>query len=271
MKVFISFLIFCFCLNLQAKTVVISDLDDTLRKSHVLSLSRAAGRLIKGVKPFEELVLLFKLLKQKQDQDRETIHFNYISASYRFLYDPLEWLIDYDLPNGYIRQRTLGEDKWQFKYQNIVELLEEQLDDPQNDLVLFFGDNAEYDPEIYAHVIKNLGLEKAHVFIRDVRANATRFSNQLSVTKINGSFFSELELHYNPLFSFLGTNTLQRVKQKAFNFELVPSYMTKELEERIEKELCPQRSSNRARIVCRINKEQIAKDLLIAHFKQISR
>ncbi len=177
--------------NCFSYSIVISDLDDTVRQAHVSNKVDALKRLSKGVKSFDHLKSIYYDIK---DASTEETFFYYISASYKLIYDANKWLRLESFPEGEVFQRKSLSDHL-FKIRIISEILGQHSRD-QLEKIYFFGDNGEHDPEIYQTIIKQNDFKNSKVFIRDVATTARYWHDQLEVKKLNSIFyfFTEKEL-----------------------------------------------------------------------------
>ncbi|MGB0453156.1 MAG: phosphatase domain-containing protein [Bacteriovoracaceae bacterium] len=186
----------------KADTYVVVDLDETVRQSNVLNKADALFRIISNrVSTYEGMRHILKSLEEDRIEKGEGIKFFYISASFNWLYDAESWLEKYDFPVGEINQRTLGEKTKEYKIQTILSHLSATV--LETDEVIFIGDNAEHDPEVYQTVSKRLDLAFApKVFIRDIKGEQMIFKKSrregvfyfLSVFEILKSKIKELKI-----------------------------------------------------------------------------
>ena len=222
---------------LQARVIVVSDLDDTVRIANSKNKADALKRLLLGVKPFPVMQRIF----QEIDQEKDQTPFIYVSASYYLIYNAEKWLDEFAFPAGDAIQRRLGQDRDKFEYKvgRIVDFLV-SVEMSREDTVWFFGDNFELDPDVYLEVAKRLEIEDHHIYIRDVEAEATEFTSYLPVKKLPGVtyFFSEYELVGREEFSSLSREVHRRLQRQREEGSLIPDFVQDYLYKRVKKALC---------------------------------
>lgn len=159
---------------------IISDIDDTIKESHVLDkkelLINIFVRPYKTTKGFPEY---YKKLAQKG------AYFHYVSASPWQLYPSLKPFLEKNYPKGTVSLRyfrlkdssfikffkaSLG-----YKIATISDILKRY---PQHQFILI-GDSGEHDPEVYAKIYKMFPKQVQSILIRTVAdsdLSETRFS-----------------------------------------------------------------------------------------------
>ena len=123
MKKIIAILIFTvLTLNLSAKTVVISDLDETLRVAHSHNKVHALSLIMNGlVKPFPSMQYIFN------DYKADRAQFTYVSASYFLLYSGIGWISKFKFPLGQTIQKiSITEKSLPYKIRVIKRLYRKQ-------------------------------------------------------------------------------------------------------------------------------------------------
>ena len=92
LKIILSFCLFSYSLQLFAKTVVISDIDDTLKKAN--SMGKAPEQIYHFLKkvPYLEMRDLFNEIKTNARAENEAIEFYYVSAAQRLTFNPDKWI-----------------------------------------------------------------------------------------------------------------------------------------------------------------------------------
>ncbi len=169
----------------QKKVLVISDIDDTLKVSHVLNPIYAAARMPNYTVRFSGMAQLFQLLAQQPDTSTE---FAYISNALKSVAGvPLlemtheQFLAHNHFPAGIL---TLRENL--FDHDHKIREIRQQLNQVRPDAVIFFGDNGQRDSEIYQQAVteyKNTGI------------HFTTFIHQVYKTKrglFDGPLFPEI-------------------------------------------------------------------------------
>lgn len=205
-------------LNAQAlmarELVVVSDLDETLRMANVEKHTKAAMNLVKGVKPYEGLSLIFKEIKLKNPEAK----FYYLSNSYPFLYNGNKWALALGLPTGEVLQRKISDKSGDFKTLKLREIARLNPDASW----LLFGDNVERDPTFYREFKAENNLTDIEIYIRDARlifpqeTDLTFFQTEDQITD---------DLKMSP-------ETVEKVKSMGFS-KLVPDFLVSNLRERL--------------------------------------
>lgn len=234
-KLHTSFTLIVLILSTQiyAKTLIISDIDDTLRQSNVVYKPDAAFRLLGTPEPFKGLRSLFVALKNQASEKGDILSIAYISSSTPLFYNAKAWLEKKHFPVGEVVQRdSIFQDSRRYKLEAINRFLDLNYDD--GDEVLFFGDNAELDPGIYLEVTKLRKLS-AQIFIRDIKAITSIYSPKKTGHKMPGIhyFGAELELLLIlPFKPFAG-----RLKNQLQQYLKAGNSLPKYLKDRIAKQL----------------------------------
>ncbi len=241
-KLLIFFSLFSYSLAFS-KTIVISDIDDTLKQAN--SVGKPAEQVYHFLKklPYIEMRDLFLEIKQDAKQRNDGIGFFYISAAYSFTFKADKWISKNNFPSGRTVLKNLKEKipTYDFKHKIINDILVQELknlDSESNEelTVYMFGDNAQFDAQVYSDLSKELKL-KTHIFIRDVKAEATYFDSSIPTVKLPGVnyFFSEIELFHMPEFSFISSRLMNQMITSYKDQSLIPSYTFKTLERKILK------------------------------------
>lgn len=169
---FYFFLIFFYSQSLLAKLIVISDIDDTIRRTETLNPARALVNLMTlRVPAYEGIRKMYWDLWATRPQ----VEFFYLSSSLKDIYDADDWLGRMQFPLGATIQRSreifLKQSEEEYKINAILRFLKNE--SPETE-IYFFGDNSFSDEVVYSEVVKRLSLKKAKIFIHDVTA-ATAF------------------------------------------------------------------------------------------------
>lgn len=157
--------LFCFTFFLtvesQSKVLIISDIDDTIKVSHILSYGGALSSAFDDSSHFAGMPQLFQALSQYLG-DAE---FHYVSLAPSILMQGkhAEFLMENEFPitklytNPELQQNPL------FKQQVIRQILAST----KADLVLYFGDNGQFDPEVYQQMVAEFSSVPSIVYIRE--------------------------------------------------------------------------------------------------------
>lgn len=236
------FLLFSYSFQVFSKTIIISDIDDTIKKANSAGkFPEQAYHFFKKI-PYFEMRDLFNEIKSFEKSKQETTAFYYVSAAFSITFDAQAWLQKNHFPEGLSTLRGLKnkESTYDFKHgviKKILELESRSLDASTGETlhVLMFGDNAQVDALVYSDLTRELGLD-SHIYIRDVRAEATFFDSSLPIKQIKGAsyYFSEMELFKNPDFSFLSTELILRARMSYAKKEIIPSYTFVTLNRRLQ-------------------------------------
>ena len=169
-------LISLFSLNLNAsdfpKTLLVSDIDDTIKVSHILSLAAKLGRASDVTTPFRGMAPLYRLIKHQNPQNTYIVYLSNapqeIAGMPALEYSHKTFLGFNEFPQGAVALRADLHDQ-NHKINELRRLMETE----NPELVLLIGDNGERDPEIY------------HQFYREYssKARIVTFIHQLYSTK----------------------------------------------------------------------------------------
>lgn len=229
-------LIFLYSLPTYSKILLISDIDDTIKKANSMGKIAGAYHFLRKVPYLEMRDLFTEIAHQYTTGNDEGISFYYVSAAPDFLFNADRWLYKNNFPYGKSYLKKGKQSTYDFKYNTIKTIIEKEMSLDPNIKVMFFGDNAKVDQVVYNDLRTSLNLD-AQIFIRDVRAEATYFAADLPVVRLPNTiyYFSEIELFSN--FNFLTTDLLEQVRKKYLNKKLIPKYTLETLEDRLT-EIC---------------------------------
>lgn len=134
-------------IQVAAKTLVVSDIDDTIKISHVLDTSESIKNALKTGNVFADMNLVYQGIKTL-DKD---VQFYYVSNAIRAFMQKShqKFLVQNNFPEGTLSLRPSLSEK-NFKLEEIRKIIA----DEKPDRVVFFGDNGERDPKIYAQLVK---------------------------------------------------------------------------------------------------------------------
>ena len=260
--IYFSFSIFS--LGIFAKTVVISDIDDTIKMSHSMGTVSNAYYFFKA-RPFPVMKnILVDLKNLSPDSD-----YFYVSAAPRLLFKGNAWIKEHGFPKGPVYLRKINSpDIYTYKYITISTIIKNYIDENENISFIFLGDNSEHDPIIYKNIIEKYNLN-ASIFIRDVATTGTSLSSELNQIKIPGVnfFFSELDLLSFDQFSFITEETTNQIKRALQEKKLIPRYIRETLTKRlIKKRKCVANNLFRA-IRCRKKSKEDAAKIIHGHYQ----
>lgn len=167
----------------EARTVVISDIDDTVVLTGVANVGTMLYRLFvqdaESRTAFPGVAALYRALYRGPSGDEHNPML-YVSRGPWSIYDVLvEFFRMHDIPEGpvlYLRewgltlQRPLPRRAQEHKHDLIEEMLERYADLP----AILIGDSGQHDPEIYAEIVHRYPGRIRAVYIRDVNGEGRR-------------------------------------------------------------------------------------------------
>lgn len=166
------------------KVTVFSDIDDTIKISHVLSNPGAIGRAANVTVPFTGMSELYQLLHQQNQTE-----FIYLSNALdevlglpAFRVSHQTFLDVNHFPEGelILRQSILDQN-------HKLNQLRKFLNQNNSDLVILVGDNGERDAEVYHQIIQEYPTVRFITFIHQIyNTNPAPFFERLLTTKIKG-------------------------------------------------------------------------------------
>lgn len=232
--------IFSYSLTGFAKTIVISDIDDTIKKANSMGGIGGLYHFLRK-KPYAEARDLFNEIKNYEKSLGDDVSYYYVSAAPSFTFDGDEWIRKNNFPSGLVILKTKenGGDTYDYKYRTIKAIiLSEEAKNP-GIKILFFGDNSQHDAKVYFDLRKDLALSDSKIFIRDVSTEGTYFADNLPVKKLDkvDYFFSERELVDNSYFFFMSDKLKQLIQIQYQNKAIIPPYTFDTLIDRL-KEIC---------------------------------
>jgi hypothetical protein len=241
MKLLFLLCLFSYSFQVFSKTIIISDIDDTLKKANSVGKPlEQAYHFLKKV-PYIEMRDLFTEIKSNAGAQNEEVKFFYVSAAASWEFNAQAWISKYQFPAGasYLKTKETKAPTYDFKHKTIQTILEAEkatlhAGEPLH--VLMFGDNAQVDQVVYTDLTREMNLQ-SDIFIRDVRAEATTFDSNLPVKKLAGVnyYFSEIELFKLPSFNFVSTALLVKTQDSYLRRALIPAYTYKTLVRRLTK------------------------------------
>lgn len=157
----------------EQSTLVISDIDDTIKASHVLAgLTTLSLNAFNTKNNFYGMSALFNLLSADPK-----IEFYYVSGSPVFVSETYEDFLKYNrFPKGPIMQRiNLFEETKNFKIRKIKSIIKAR----KPTALILIGDNGESDTDVYNEIVKSYPQLKIQTFIRYIYANNKSYSQQI--------------------------------------------------------------------------------------------
>ncbi|WII71317.1 DUF2183 domain-containing protein [Bdellovibrio sp. 22V] len=144
-----------------AKILVVSDIDDTIKVSHVLSKKGAATSFLDDDSRFAGMSELYNLL----DFYHNDIEFHYVSLAPKLLMNEQhgDFLEENDFPVTKLHMNSGIKQDPELKQKVIRKLLE----DKKPELVIYFGDNGQFDAVVYNQMEKEFPQIPAVSYIRE--------------------------------------------------------------------------------------------------------
>ena len=228
---------FSYSLNGFSKTIIITDIDDTIKKANTMGGIGGVWHFLKK-RPYEYARDLFNEIKAYETASGEDTTFYYISAAPSFTFDAPEWLVKNNFPIGptYLKTKENGGETYAYKYRTIKTIIENELKKDPSLKILFFGDNSQHDANVYFDLRAEMELSNSEIYIRDVSTEATEFDPNLPIVKLDDVtyFFSEVELVGHPDFSFMSEKLAGNITKGYKNKSIVPLYTLDTLVDRLK-------------------------------------
>jgi hypothetical protein len=222
-------LLFSLSLGIQAATIVISDIDDTVKKTYSLGGLKVVKHFLKS-NSFKDMQAIYQELDEDHAQNGEEIYFFYVSGSYKFYFNGRKWLEKKGFRVDGIDQKKISssKDTYKFKYEKITELLGTL---PEGDhKFLMFGDNSDADDRVYNDITNDNGLD-SEIFIRDVQTFSNVWSNYvLDTTSVENVkyFMSAWDLIKYDTFLYISPELESQIRTKIGDRDLIPKYVLKQ-------------------------------------------
>lgn len=169
-----------------AKILVISDIDDTIKVSHVLSKQGAASSFLDERSRFAGMSELYRLLKKSH----KDIEFHYVSLAPKFLMsDKHESFLDEnDFPVTKLHMNPGVTQDPDLKQKVIRKLLA----DKKPQLVIYFGDNGQFDTVVYDQMVREFPKIPSVSYIRE--AYSSKGESQYPTKEGQIGFVTTVEL-----------------------------------------------------------------------------
>lgn len=236
MNKFLLSLALCLVLlpSVFAKVIVVSDIDDTIKKANSANGGIGQAYHFLRKKVYLEMRDLFVELERSYEDLGEEVEFYYVSAAPDVLFNQQKWLAKHKFPQGYDRLRVPGDgNTYTYKTKVIGDILAKM---SPSDTFYFFGDNSSKDAIVYSELTEKMGLVNSYIFIRDVSSEATDWSSALPIHRLEGVnyFFSEAELVDHPTLFFISEELRAKIAKAYAERELIPEYTYKTLVSRMK-------------------------------------
>lgn len=173
--------------SVSAKTIVISDIDDTIKMTGVLNSKISVGyNGIFSKKAFAGMSELYN------EYSKNGLALYYVSGSPKMIDSRIEsFLSERDFPNPeqrYLKDK-ISSDTYKFKTESIRTILAQ---DPTSTVILI-GDDTEHDPDVYHDISHEFPGRVEAIYIRAIQ-NAKLPNNPLM-----RNFFSSVEIAANEM------------------------------------------------------------------------
>lgn len=151
--------------SLFAKTLIVSDIDDTVKVTDVLNKKNAVYNALFSKAAFSGMSELYQELDSKNSED--TI-FYYVSGSPTLIEGKISEFLKFnefpDRANLILKSGTKTP-TYDYKVAAITKLI--QTENPEK--VILIGDDTEYDPEVYVTISKAFPEKVESIYIRAIR------------------------------------------------------------------------------------------------------
>jgi hypothetical protein len=226
-KLVLLFCLFSYSLVGFTKTIIVSDIDDTIKKANSMGGIGGVYHFLKK-RPYEFTRDLFNEIKAYEEGMGEETAYYYVSAAPAFTFDAPSWLKLNNFPIGptYLKTMENGGETYAYKYRTIKTIIEKELAENPDLKIIFFGDNSQFDANVYYDLKEEMKLANSEIFIRDVSTEATDFDLEIPVVKLPGVvyFFSEIELVENKNFSYMSNKLMDGIKREYTLRTIIPLY-----------------------------------------------
>lgn len=191
MKYLLALITLVFSILSFSRTLIISDIDDTIKVSHILSLSGKITRASDVTTPFTGMAQLYQLILNQNIKDSRIVYLSNapkdVAGIPALELSHKNFLSFNNFPTGdmELREDILDENH---KINEIRRLVEQE----KPDLMILIGDNGELDPEIYhqANVEFSKGI-KIITFIHQMYSFKVPFYMPNILAEIGAKIYSE--------------------------------------------------------------------------------
>ncbi|RPJ73256.1 MAG: DUF2183 domain-containing protein [Alphaproteobacteria bacterium] len=200
MKKWICVLVIIFSINtLQAKTLIVSDVDDTVKVTDVLNKANAVYNALFSKAAFSGMSALYRELNTSESL------FYYVSGSPTFLENKITTFLEFNnfpQKENLILKNGMNTPTYDYKLAAISKIIKAE----NPDKVILIGDDTEYDPEVYETISKNFPGKVESIYIRAIR------NRELPKLEVMKNFFSTAEIAgFEILKGDLGSMSLVKV------------------------------------------------------------
>lgn len=191
MKHFLSVIILFISTDIFSKTLIISDIDDTIKVSHILSLPDKVNRATDVMTPFTGMAQLYQLILNQKIKDSQIVYLSNapseIAGIPAFEYSHKKFLSYNHFPDGNMNLReSIFDDH--HKINEIRKMVEQE----RPDLLILIGDNGERDPEIYHTAYAEFSKRvKIITFIHQLYSSTVPFYIPNILAEVGSKIYSE--------------------------------------------------------------------------------
>ncbi len=175
---FLSAILIASIQTLHAKTLIVSDVDDTIKMTDVLGKKRTI--VFNGLFREKAFAGMSELYNKMMNEDTSIY---YVSGSPKVIRMRVsEFLEENDFPQQHnlLLKDSMSDDTYEYKTTTIKKLIKEL----NPDRLILIGDDTEYDPQVYEHIKAEYPELSSTIYIRAV-------SNREGVET---SFFTPMEI-----------------------------------------------------------------------------
>jgi phosphatidate phosphatase APP1 len=177
----------------QVHYTIISDVDDTIKKTEVLSKPKAILNTVLPFAPIPGMPEVYNAMQIKFQQAGGRVSWNYVSGSPSILMSRMEDFIkEFRFPHGsfYLQNRI---DFWEHTKEHKITTISGLMDQNPNSVYIMIGDSTELDAEIYTkiyHDYASLGIVIRCILIRIAEGvNAEKEREKNSQERFKQSLF----------------------------------------------------------------------------------
>lgn len=170
----------------EAKTLVISDIDDTIKVSNILSKTRASGSFFDDDSRFVGMAEVYQAL----GHNIPDVEFHYVSLAPKLLMNEQhsDFLEENGFPVTALHMNSGIKQDPELKQKVIRKLLQ----DKQPDLVIYFGDNGQFDAVVYNQMTTEFPTIPALTYIREAYSKLNESKNPTMAGQIG--FVTSIEV-----------------------------------------------------------------------------
>lgn len=199
------------------RLLVISDIDDTIKVSHILSNSGKVSRASDVTTPFRGMAELYRAIIQENQQNRRVVYLSNAPATIAgipaLMISHKTFLSFNEFPYGEVELRENIFDK-NHKINTIRRLIYEE----KPDTVILFGDNGERDPEVYHQAYLEFGNKvKMITFIHQMYLTKAPFYIPDYFAELGMKVFPEQNAFVTPVEISLELKNQQIITESSYN------------------------------------------------------